>query len=274
MPNLANIPYCGAPPAPDTLMARWNLDPRLLLGLLVVAGAYAWLASRRARERRALPPWRLRLFAAGWALTALALVSPLCALSVSLFCARVGQHIALTLLAAPLVALGLPAARRRPALLEVSAAAAFAVALWAWHSPAPYDATFRSDLTYWAMHLTTWGSAVAFWWAVLRTQPERMGVAVAATVATGLQMALLGAVITFAASPLYAPHLLTTAAWGLTPLEDQELGGALMWVPGGVVVMAAVVAPLAVLLRGPRAGPGAGRGVSARTLQRRAGAAW
>jgi cytochrome c oxidase assembly factor CtaG len=52
----------------------------------------------------------------------------------------------------------------------------------------------------------------------------------------------LGALITFSPRPWYAAHLDTTAAWGLTPLADQQLAGAIMWVPAGVVYVAAALA--------------------------------
>ncbi len=157
----------------------------------------------------------------------------------------------LTLIAAPLIALGLPSSRYRMAGQELLAALAFAAALWAWHSPGPYDATFESDAIYWTMHVTTWGPAVFFWWTVLRAPTRRLGIATAATVATGLQMALLGAVITWAREPLYAPHFVTPYQWGLTPIADQQLGGVLMWVPGGAIFLAAIVVPLAVAMRSP-----------------------
>jgi cytochrome c oxidase assembly factor CtaG len=64
-----------------------------------------------------------------------------------------------------------------------------------------------------------------------------------ASLVSTVQMGLLGALITLAPRPLYAPHLLTTDAWGLAPLEDQQLGGLVMWIPGGV---AYVVGALAV----------------------------
>ena len=243
------LSFCGAPPDPASLIGRWT--PHLSLWAALAAGlaAYLWLSRREVgRGRRAA-------FFAGWAVAALALVSPLCALSVSLFSARVGQHMLLALLAAPLMALGLPDPAGRWRRCEMPSALAFAAALWVWHAPGPYAATFRSDVVYWLMDLTILASSTALWWAVLRAPAGRMGVAVAATVAAGLQMALLGAVITWASRPLYAPHLLTTADWGLTPLQDQQLGGALMWAPGGLIFMAAIVAPLAVLLAAPSRPP-------------------
>ena len=78
---------------------------------------------------------------------------------------------------------------------------------------------------------------------------ERIEGAAAATVLTIVQMGLLGAVITFAGRPLYAPHLYTAQTWGLTPLEDQQLGGVLMWVPAGVILAAALAAGFTEALR-------------------------
>jgi putative membrane protein len=80
------LPYCGTPPSPETLLSRFNLDP-VLIAALVAAATLHWLY-RRSREGGYLA-------GAGWAVTTLALISPLCALSVSLFAARVGQHMLL-----------------------------------------------------------------------------------------------------------------------------------------------------------------------------------
>jgi putative membrane protein len=252
--------YCGAPSSPAELWARWNLDPALILALIALLALY-FAGARRA----GLPRVRRSLFAAGWAATGLALLSPLCALSVSLFAARVGQHMFLTCVAAPLVALGRPAAAARALFARgcravpspvpsgwarwspLVAATGFAGALWYWHTPGPYAVTFASVTVYWLMHLTLFGAALWLWTALLDHADESLAVSLAAIFLTGLQMSLLGAVIAFAAHPLYAPHMLTTADWGLTRLDDQQLGGVLMWVPAGVIFVGAQVLGLARL---------------------------
>jgi putative membrane protein len=243
-----SLPYCGAPPDPASLWGRWNLDPTLILALALLAGLHL-LAARRSHAA----PRTVAIFLAGWAIAALALVSPLCPLSVSLFSARVGQHMLLTLIAAPLVALGRPdrlIGGRIAAWLSRSpllAAAAFTVLLWVWHAPAPYGATFSSTATYWAMHVSLIGSAIWLWLSLLPDGP-RPAAAIGAGFAVSVQMGLLGALITLAPRAVYAPHLLTTQAWGLSPLQDQQLGGAIMWVPGCLVFLAAALLGLARML--------------------------
>lgn len=250
--------YCGPPPIPDSV--AWNLDPILIGALLAVAGLYC-CGSRRLRHTGAgLGAVREAVFYGGWLITALALISPLCPLSVSLFSARVAQHMVLTLLAAPLVVAGRPAAAlaaafgitapgaRRTRTAPLSAAAVFALLLWFWHAPAPYAMTFTSIFAYWSMHLSVFGAALWLWHGLL----EGRGASVIAKLASGLlssaQMGFLGALITLASRAVYAPHALTTAAWGLTPLEDQQLGGILMWVPGCLIFLAFALLALAPAL--------------------------
>jgi putative membrane protein len=86
------------------------------------------------------------------------------------------------------------------------------------------------------MHLTTFGAAVLVWHALL--ERRRFGPAALAGVLTAAQMSLLGALLTLAPRPLFDPHALTTAPWDLSPLEDQQLGGLIMWVPGGLLLTA------------------------------------
>jgi len=245
---IAQLPYCGIAPLPGTLLTRFNLDPVLIGALLLIAGAHLF-AVRGARPRA----WAF----AGWCVAACALISPLCALSVALFSARVAQHMLLILVAAPLIALGLPpaGARRGRARLWGSAAAFFA-ALWYWHMPGPYDATFTSTPVYWCMHVTLSGSALLLWHELLHATGEHTVAALSAGILTSIQMGLLGAILTLATRPLFFWHLTSTQAWGLTPLQDQQLGGVFMWVPGIALFLWAALRSLVRLrtaLEGARA---------------------
>jgi putative membrane protein len=205
--------YCGAPPDPAALLGRWNLDP-VLLALLAAA---VLLARRSQRPGLAL---------AGIGVLALAFVSPVCALGVSLFSARALHHLLLVGAAAPLLALAWPGRWRAPP----GAALALATAtLWAWHLPAFYDAALAGTALYWLMQASLLGSAVWFWQAIFGAAPLAGGLGALLGMA---QMGLLGALLTFAPRPLYGAHFGTTLPWGLEQLADQQLAGLVMWVPG------------------------------------------
>ncbi len=236
---LAYVPYCGTPPAPHEIWSRWNLDPALILVLTLL---FVWHGLRLhmwSASRFHLSGTRRTAFYLGWLATALALVSPLCALSVSLFAARVSQHMWLIAIAAPLLALASTDSVSEPArrLTPFSAAGLFAAALWAWHWPPLYASTFTSDLAYWAMHITLTGAALLLWRALLAPAREHAFARVIAGFVTLTHMGLLGALIAFASRVLYVPHLLTTSAWNLTALEDQQLGGLIMWIPASFVFL-------------------------------------
>jgi len=221
---IEQLPYCGVAPVPGELLARFNLDPILIGALLALCG-WQWIALKRDRSRY--------YALGGWLIAAAAFLSPLCALSVSLFSARVAQHMILILAAAPLIALGLPRSRQPNTSWPLwIAATVFFVALWIWHMPVPYDATFASVSIYWCMHVTLFGSAIYLWRELLHHPGDRtVGVLAAGTV-TFVQMGLLGAVLAFAGHAMFTWHFATTQIWGFTPLQDQQLGGVFMWVPG------------------------------------------
>lgn len=206
--------YCGPPPLPNALATSFNLDPVVILALVAMAVA-------------------LRHRTAGLAavfVLAVAFVSPLCALSSALFSARVVHHVLLVAVAAPLLAVAWPA--RRPGGLTVPFIGS-TVILWGWHLPAAYDAALGYVPLYWAMQLSLLGSAVVFWRAVMaegRSPVDRL----AFVVGGFAQMGLLGAILTFASGPLYAAHRVAPLAWGMTPMQDQALGGVIMWVPAGI----------------------------------------
>lgn len=212
------VAYCGPAAVPAELWSRWNVDPLLMVALAALAFVVARGRSADAR--------------AGWGAIGLMLivfVSPLCALSSALFSVRVLHHVLLVAAVAPLLARAFPQ-RRASAMPLAMLVAVHAIALWLWHAPGPYAWGLASVPAYWLMQLSLLGSAWLLWRAVLSpaTHPGAAMVALAVTIG---QMGLLGALIVFAAVPLYPVHFASTLAWGFTPLADQQLAGLLMWVP-------------------------------------------
>lgn len=212
------LPYCGGAPLPADLLSRWNLDPVLLVLLMV-----AFVACRRAGARSAP-------LVAGLGVVAVLFVSPLCALASALFSARTVHHVLLITVAAPVLAMALP--RRVPGTRFTLAAwtLGHAAVLWAWHAPPAYAFALSNTAGYALMQATLLGSAIGFWRAALSTTGPA---ASAALLGTMMQMGMLGALLTFAGTSIYRWHWITTQPWGLSPLEDQQLAGLIMWVPGG-----------------------------------------
>lgn len=236
--------YCGPAPVPDDLWLAWNPD-------LAAIGLCVALTGLHAATRR---EGRLPL-AVGVATLGLLFLSPLCALTVALFSARALHHVVLIAVAAPLLALAFP--QRGRALLPLGVTALLhAAALWFWHLPQAYDAGIGGALPYWAMQASLLGTGVLLWRQMLADETGA-GAALLALLATIVQMGMLGALLVFARSPLYAPHLLTTEAFGLSPLADQQLAGLVMWVPAVLPYLAAAV--LRLLPLAASGAPPAGR---------------
>lgn len=269
--------HARAPLEPHDLRSAWTLSlpiaiPLLLTLLLYVAGTRAlW---RQAGAGRGVRGWRVAAFAAGWLALAVALVSPLHALGESLFSAHMAQHELLMTIAAPLLVLGrpllpalfaLPPGARRGAATWTqrgwfragwdrishpgTAWLLHAIAIWGWHLPRLYDATLESDVVHVVQHLSFLGTALLFWWTVLQPSWSGRGTAMLSLFTTMLHTGALGAVLTVSSSTWYPGYAATTRPWGLTPLEDQQLGGLIMWIPGGAAYLIAALALLGSSLR-------------------------
>jgi putative membrane protein len=116
-----------------------------------------------------------------------------------------------------------------------------AVVLWGWHIPFLFQATLQNEAIHALQHACFLGSALLFWWSVIhgRQRAIGFGAAVLYMFTTALHSGLLGALITLAGRIWYPFYADTTHWWGLTPLQDQQLGGLIMWIPAGVVYILA-----------------------------------
>lgn len=126
-----------------------------------------------------------------------------------------------------------------------------AVVLWTWHIPALLRAALQSEFVHALQHISFLLSAVLFWWALLHRGHGTLGygAAVLYVFTTAVHSGLLGALITLAGVVWYPEYLGTTQSWSLTPLEDQQLGGLIMWVPACTVYIVAGLALFAGWLR-------------------------
>jgi len=256
----------------------WSFDP-LIVTTLSSSGAVFVIGWRRLRRRSARGVAQLdrraALFACGVLALASAVISPLHHAGARSFAAHMVEHELLMLVVAPLLVLAeplgimlwaLPARGRqtvgawsktglvrlswRTATDPVVATIIQAGALWLWHAPALFDCALASPGWHIVQHLSFLVSALLFWTAVLPNRTRQPGIAVLCLFATSLVSGALGAMMAFAQSPWYVGYArLGMVPNGVSPLEDQQLAGMLMWVPGGLVHALAALAAMAKLLK-------------------------
>jgi putative membrane protein len=257
----------------------WTVSPEIVLPLFLSAALFgAGIARLHARSTGGKDLVRRQglWFAAGWLVLAGAVVSPLHQAGERSFTAHMLEHELLMLVAAPLLVLSRPlgpmlwafptparraigsAARSRPVqapwrvLTEpVAATLLQAAALWLWHAPALFDHALASDGWHIAQHLSFLVSALLFWSAMLNGRGRgAYGPAVLCLFATSVVSGALGALMAFAQSPWYPRYAaLGLSPFGLTPTEDQQVAGLLMWIPGGLVHAIAALALIGQALR-------------------------
>jgi cytochrome c oxidase assembly factor CtaG len=207
--------------------------------------------------------WRFIAFLTGWFVMSAAAVSPLHEAGESSFTLHMLEHELFMLVGAPLIVIARPLgiflwafpSRARSALgsfsrqsgirmfwSAISSAAGATVlqaaALWLWHAPSLFERALASEGWHIAQHLSFIVSALLFWTAMLRHRHLHSAAAVAAICLfiTSVISGALGALMAFSSSPWYPRYVaMGLAPFGLTPMEDQQLAGLLMWIPGGLV---------------------------------------
>jgi cytochrome c oxidase assembly factor CtaG len=253
--------HAGEPLQPDDLWSAWEFNPGVVAPLLLSAMLYAW---GQRKQPAGFTSLQRMAFWLGWLSLATALVSPLHPLGEVLFSAHMVQHEILMLISAPLLVFSRPlvtflwalpmSARRRlggwskrktialPWKVLTAPLAAWlihAAAIWAWHAPYLFQLTLRSDFAHTLQHLSFFLSALLFWWAVFFARGcKAYGSAFLCVFTTAVHTGILGALLTFSPHLWYAAYRTTTQAWGLTPLEDQQAGGLIMWVPASLIYLA------------------------------------
>jgi putative membrane protein len=219
-------------------------------GLLYVIGLWRMFVNGALPQR-----FEIVSFATGWLTLTIALLSPIATVSEWLFSVHMTQHELLMLVAAPLLAIARPLVPMMFALpkrwrthlapsatLRLASSPAFvfflhAFALWIWHVPVLYEAAVLDDRIHLVQHVCFAGTAMLFWWGMIRGRYGRLGFGAAFLYifATAVHSGGLGALLAFSHRAWYS--LYVQRAQGGDAVSDQQLGGLIMWVPAGVVMM-------------------------------------
>jgi putative membrane protein len=251
---------------------HWTWPPLVVIALLMTALFYGLGVRKMLRRSGAsnLLVLPILWFTLGWISLVIALDSPLHELGEQLFWVHMTQHEILMLVSAPLLVLGRPLipflwalspswrqrvtnlGRAKPfraiwtsISVPVSAWLLSAVALWVWHVPWLFDQTLSNDWIHAAQHTTFLVTALIFWWPVMNRIPSfGYGGSLIYIFTTILHTSVLGALLTFAPRPWYSSYVITAPTWHLSALEDQQLGGLIMWIPAGTLLLIVALALL------------------------------
>jgi cytochrome c oxidase assembly factor CtaG len=256
-------------PTPARVLLAWSFNPLVTVGLLAAVIAYLQGRRRLAADGVAWPARRTAYFLCGIAAIALALLSPIEAYDTALFSVHVSQHMLLTMVAAPLLALGAPVTlalrvsrgrtRRRltrvlhsPPMRVIGhplvAWVLFTMSLYALYFSPLFDLSLRQPLVHDLVHLHFLAAGLLFWWPVVGLDPSRWRLPHIARLGFVFLMvpfhAFLGVAIMNSGRVL-APTLESfQRTWGPTPLADQQVGGAILWGAGDLITIGAVLGVL------------------------------
>lgn len=267
------------PPPPDLagLLLGWTFYPQVVIPLLAAAAAYLWAVRRvnAAHPANPVPFDRPVFFLVGLACIAVALLSGIERYDTELFAVHMVQHLLIVFAAAPAIALAAPitlvlrvatpATRNRwilPVLRSrvvkvvahpLVAWLLFTAVMWGSHVSPLFDAALEDPLVHDVEHALYLGTALLFWWPVVGRDPSPWRLPHAARLFyLFLQMplnSLLGVAILFSEQILY-PHYATTGrTWPPSPLEDQQLAGAIMWGVGDAGFLVAILLVIAAWMR-------------------------
>ena len=240
----------------------WHLHPDVVIGLAALLAVYLYaVGPMRARLGIAetIEPRRVVMFTAGIVVIFVALNSPLHELSNDyLFSAHMIQHVLLTLAVPPLLISGTPGWVLRPLLrhkaVRVPARAlthplvgfaAFNLMFSLWHFPALYAGSVDFHGIHIAEHILFLATGVMGWWPLMSNSAELPRLSEPVQMIYLLFMSIaqifVFAPITFAGQPIYEHYVNAPVIWGISDIADQQAGGLIMKVGGGMVFMSLLI---------------------------------
>jgi len=233
---------------------KWSIHPSTVIGLAALGALYLWRA-RAASDTQPLSGARKLSFFAGLFVIFAALNGPIHDLSDNyLFSGHMVQHLMLTMAMPPLLFTGVPGWMLRPLLSNrmiggiarkvtrpVTCFAIFNLVIALWHLPVFYNAAMDNHSIHIAEHLMFMAAAVLMWWPLLSQLPELPRLAYPGQMLYSflmtIPMTVIAVYITMADSVLYPHYSSAPRIMPLSPMEDQLLGGLIMWIPGGMIFM-------------------------------------
>lgn len=243
----------------DFSWTRFDLHISTLLGCLLLLAAYAHVVVRwRPAGEPPVERAQVVAFAGGTLVLFLSLNGPLHELSDNfLFSAHMVQHLIITLVVPPLWLLGLPRWSLRPVLRHgavqacarvltgpLVAFALYNVTFIGWHFPGAYNWALVVHNAHILQHIMFIAVSVLMWWPVVSPVPELERLQAPARMlylfALGIPMSIVSAMITLSEAALYPWYEAAPRVFALTALDDQQLGGLIMWVPGMLVFWIAI----------------------------------
>lgn len=265
-------------PLVAALFSAWEWRPLLIFVLLAFGVFYTrgWWTLRQKRSRLATKG-RLASYLGGLAALALSLLSPIDWLGGQLFFMHMIQHLLSIMVAAPLLWLGnpfpialwgVPKRARRPlsalfttrSIFRRSLTAItkpgiswllFVVILLGWHEPSAYNLALRRGWVHDIEHIMFFGAAMLYWWHVTGAAPHlhpRMPIwmSMGFLLATIPPNMLTGVMIAFSETVVYTYYESIPRVWGVSVMQDQQLGGAIMWIPGSMMYLVAALVVMAI----------------------------
>ena len=237
--------------APDT---SWTLEPLQVVPTLLVAALYARRVTTLRRRGTPVPAWRIALFAIGIATLLGAFISPVHALGEQMFSFHMLQHVLLGDLAPLALLAGLTGPILRPALVVLQrlrflahpfvALPVWAINLYVWHLPFLYDAAVRHESVHALEHFAFFTGGTIMWLPVLETLPAPewfgTGAKIGYIAAVRAVETVLGNVFFWAGSVFYSVYEHQDRLWGVSPLADQGIAGAVMMIEGSIVTLVAL----------------------------------
>jgi putative membrane protein len=240
---------------------HFDVHPSVLIGCVLFGGLYLagvgpWRRKYGWAER--VDRRQVACFLSGVFVLFFALNGPIHELSdYYLFSAHMVQHLLLTLIMPPLLLVGTPAWLLRPLLRRPALAAtmklvtgplvAFAIynlVFSAWHLPQFYNTALEHHNVHIVQHLMFIAAAVLMWWPVVEPLPELQRLTnplrILYLFALGIPMSVVSAMITLSENVMYPWYADAPRVFALSALEDQQMGGLIMWVPGMMVFWIAV----------------------------------